>query len=154
MGKQWKHWEILFWGGSKITADGNCSNEIKRHLLLGRNPMTNLDSILRSRDITLPTKAHLVKALVFPVVIYGCDSWAIKKSWVPKNWCFWTVLGEDPWESLRLQGDSTSQSYRKSVLNIHWKDWCWSWNSNTLTHLMWRLIICLPYHRTKCHLSY
>ena len=67
-------------GGSKITADGDCSHEIKRHLLLGRKVMTNLDSILKSRDITLLTKVHLVKAMVFPVVIYGCESWTIKKA--------------------------------------------------------------------------
>ena len=67
-------------GGSKITADGGCSHEIKRHLLLGRKVMTNLDSILKSRDITLPTKVHLVKAMVFPVVMYGCESWIIKKA--------------------------------------------------------------------------
>ena len=67
-------------GGSKITADGDCSNEIKRHLLLERKVITNLDSILKSRDITLPTKVHLVKALVFPVVMYGCESWTVKKA--------------------------------------------------------------------------
>ena len=67
-------------GGSKITADGDCSHEIKGHLLLGRKVMTNLDSILKSRDITLPTKVHLVKAMLFPVVIYGCESWTIKKT--------------------------------------------------------------------------
>ena len=67
-------------GGSKITADGDCSHEIKRRLLLGRKLMTNLDSILKSRDIILPTKVHLVKAIVFPVVMYGCDSWTIKKA--------------------------------------------------------------------------
>ena len=66
--------------GSKITTDGDCSHEIKRRLLLGRKVMTNLDSILKSRDITLPTKVHLVKAMVFPVVMYGCESWAIKKA--------------------------------------------------------------------------
>ena len=66
-------------GGSKITADGDCSHEIKRLLLLGRKVMTNLDSILKSRDITLPTKVHLVKAMVFPVVMYGCESWTVKK---------------------------------------------------------------------------
>ena len=66
--------------GSKITADGDCSHEIKRHLLLGRKVMTNLDSIFQSRDITLPTKVHLVKAMVFPVVIYGCESWTVKKA--------------------------------------------------------------------------
>ena len=67
-------------GGSKITADGDCSHEIKRHLLLVRKVMTNLDSILKSRDITLPTKVHLVKAVVFPVVMYGCESWTVKKA--------------------------------------------------------------------------
>ena len=67
-------------GGSKITANGDCSHEIKRCLLLGRKDMTNLDSILKSRDITLPTKVHLIKAMVFPVVMYGCESWAIKKA--------------------------------------------------------------------------
>ena len=67
-------------GGSKITSDGDCSHEIKKRLLLGRKVMTNLDSILKSRDITLPTKVHLVKAMVFPVVMYGCESWAIKKA--------------------------------------------------------------------------
>ena len=70
----------LFGGGSKITADGDCSQEIKRHLLLGRKVMTKLDNILKSRDITLPTKVHLVKAVVFPVVMYGCESWTIKKA--------------------------------------------------------------------------
>ena len=69
-----------FWGGSKITANGDCSHEIKRHLLLGRKVMTNLDSILKSKDITLSTKIHLVKAMVFPVVMYGCESWTIKKA--------------------------------------------------------------------------
>ena len=67
-------------GGSKITADSDCSHEIKRHLVLGRKAMTNLDSILKSRDITLPTKIHIVKAMVFPVVMYGCESWTIKKA--------------------------------------------------------------------------
>ena len=67
-------------GGSKITADGDCSHEIKRHSLLGRKVMTNLDSILKSRDLTLPTKVHLVKAMVFPVVMYGCESWTVKKA--------------------------------------------------------------------------
>ena len=70
----------LFWGGSKITADGDCNHEIKRHLLLGRKVMANLDSILKSRDITLPTKVCLVKAMAFPVVMYGCESWTVKKA--------------------------------------------------------------------------
>ena len=73
MGKQWKQCQTLFLGGSKITADGDCSHEIKRRLLLGRKVMTNLDSIFKSRDITLPTKVRLVKAMVFPVVMYGCE---------------------------------------------------------------------------------
>ena len=79
MGKQWKQTDFIFLG-SKITADGDCSHEIKRWLLLGRKAMTNLDNILKSRDITLPTKFLLIKALVFPIVIYGCDSWTVKKA--------------------------------------------------------------------------
>ena len=71
--------DFIFWG-SKITADGDCSHEIKRYLLFGRNVMTNLDNIFKSRDITLPTKVHLVKAMVFPVVMHGCESWTVKKS--------------------------------------------------------------------------
>ena len=78
-GETMKTVRTLFWGGSKITADGDCSHEIKRCLLLGRKIMTNLDSILKSRDITLPTNSHPVKAMVFPVVMYGCESWTIKK---------------------------------------------------------------------------
>jgi len=72
--------DFIFWGGSKITADGDCSHEIKRRLLLGRKVMTNLDSILKSKDITLPTKLRLVKAMVFPVVMYGCESWNVRKA--------------------------------------------------------------------------
>ena len=79
MEKQWKQWQTIFLG-SKITADGDCSHEIKRRLLLGRKSMTNLDSILKNRDITLPTKFRLVKAMVFPVVMDGCESWTIKKA--------------------------------------------------------------------------
>ena len=79
MGKQWKQWLTIFLG-SKNTADGDCSHEIKRRFLLGRNVMTNLDSILKSRDITLTTKVRLVKAMVFPVVMYGCESWTVKKA--------------------------------------------------------------------------
>jgi len=84
---------------SKITADGDWSHEIKRRLLLGRNVMINLDSVLKSRDITLPTNVHLVKAMVFPVVMYGCESWIIKKAEPPQNWCFWTVVLEKTFES-------------------------------------------------------
>ena len=79
MGNQWKQSKTIFLG-SKITEDGNCSHEIKRHFLLGRKAMTNLDRMLKSRDITLPTKVHLVKAMVFPVVMYACESWTIKKA--------------------------------------------------------------------------
>ena len=93
--------------GSKITADGDCSHEIKRHLLLGRKVMTNIDSIFKSRDITLPTKIRLVKAMVFPVVMYGCESWTIKKA---EHQIFELWFGEDSSESLRQQGDPTSPS--------------------------------------------
>ena len=86
-------------GGSKITAHGDWSHEIKRYLVFGRKVMTNLDSILKSRDITLQTKVHLVKSMVFPVVMYGCESWTIKKTWAPKNWCFSTVVLEKTLES-------------------------------------------------------
>ena len=99
----------FIFGGSKITADGDYSHEIKRRLLLGRKAMTNLDSILKSRDITLLKKAHLVKAMIFPVVVYECEL-DYKESWAPKKWCFWTVVLEKTWESLGLQGDPTSPS--------------------------------------------
>ena len=89
----------FIFGGSKITADGDCSHEIKRRLLLGRKVTTNLDSILKSRDITLPTKVCLVKSMVFPVVMDGCESWTIKKVWAPKNWCFQIVVLEKILES-------------------------------------------------------
>ena len=85
--------------GSKITADGDCSHEIKRRLLFGRKVMTNLDSIFKSRDITLPTKVRLVKAMVFPVVMYGCESWTEEEGWAQKTWCFWTVVLEKTFES-------------------------------------------------------
>ena len=101
-------------GGSKITADGDCSHEIKRHLLLGRKVMTNLDSILKSRDITLPTNVHLIKAMVFPVVMYGCWSWTIKKAeWQRTDtfelWC-WRRLLRVPWIARR-----SNQSILKEI---------------------------------------
>ena len=101
-------------GGSKITADGDCSHEIKRHLLLGRKVMTNLNSILKSRDITLPTKVHLVKAMVFPVVMYGCESWTVRKAerWridAFELWC-WRRLLRVPWTSRR-----SNQSIPKKI---------------------------------------
>ena len=94
-----------YFGGSKITADGDCSHEIKRRLLLGRKVMTNLENILKSRDITLPTKAHLVKAMVFPVVMYGCESWTIKKAEYQRIdafelWCQIKLL-RVPWTARR-----------------------------------------------------
>ena len=96
--------DFIFWG-SKITADGDCSHEIKRCLLLGRKVMTNLDSIFKSRDITLPTEVHLVKAMVFPGVMYGCDSWSIKKDMrrtidAFELWC-WRGLLRVPWTARR-----------------------------------------------------
>ena len=112
MGKQWKQCQTLFLGGFKITADGNCSHEIKRHLLLGRKVMTNLDSIFKSRDITLPKKVRLVKAMVFPVVMYGCESWTVKKAEHRRTdafelWCYKRLLRVS-WSARR-----SSQSYPK-----------------------------------------
>ena len=96
--------EFIFWG-SKITTDGDCSHEIKRRLLLGRNVMTKLDSILKNRDITLPTKVRLVKAMVFPLVVYGCESWTVKKAERRRIdafelWC-WRRLLRVPWTARR-----------------------------------------------------
>ena len=96
--------------GSKITEDGDCSRESKRCMLLERKAMSKLDSILKSRDITLPTKIHIVKAMVFPVVMYGCESWTIKKGEHRRIDAFNCGVGEDSWESLELYGDPTSQS--------------------------------------------
>ena len=114
MGKQWKQCQTLFFGGSKITADGDCSHEIKRRLLLGRKVMTNLDSILKSRDITLPTKVRLVKAMVFLVVMYGCESWTVK---IAECWridafelWYWRRLLRVPWTARR-----SNQSILKEI---------------------------------------
>ena len=114
MGKQRKQWQTLFGGGSKITADGDCSHEIKRHLLLGKKVMSNLDSILKSRDVTLPTKVHLVKAMVFPVVMYGCESCTVKKAKHRRIdafelWC-WRRLLRVPWTTRR-----SNQSILKEI---------------------------------------
>ena len=111
-------------GGSKITAGGDCSHEIKRHLLIGRKVMINLHSILKSRDIPLPTKVHLVKAMVFPVVMYGCASWTVKKAehWridAFELWC-WRRLLRVPWTARR----PTSPFWRRSALGFLWKEWC------------------------------
>ena len=97
--------------------------------------MTQLDNILKSRDITLPKKVCLVKAMVFPVVMYGCENWTIKKLNTKELMLLCCIIGEDSWGSLGLQGDPTSPSWRRSVLGVHWKDWCWSWNSRTLATL-------------------
>ena len=104
--------------GSKITEDGDCSHEIKRQLLLGRKTMTNLDS----RHITWLTKVRIVKTMVFPVVMYGCESWTGKKAEHQRIDAFELSCWKDYCESLGLQGDQTSQSKRKLVLNTHWKD--------------------------------
>ena len=109
-------------GGYKITTDGDCSHEIKRHFLLGRKAMTNLDSILKSRDVTLPPKVRLVKAMVFPVVKYGCESWTIKKAEHQRIdafelWC-WRRLLRVPWTA----GRSNQSILKEIILNVHWKD--------------------------------
>ena len=138
MGKQWKQWETLFLGDSKITVDGDCSHEIKGLLLLGRKAMTNLDSILKSRDITLPTKVCLVKAMVFPTVMHGCESWTVRKAehWIIvafELWC-WRRLLRVPW---------TARRYNQSIL----KEISPEYSLEGLTlklklqyfgHLMWR----------------
>ena len=114
MGKQWKQYQTFIFLGSKITADGDCSHEIKRCLLLGRKVTTNLDSILKSRDITLPTKVCLVKAMVFPVVMCGCESWTVKKAERRRIdafelWC-WRRLLRVPWTGRR-----SNQSILKEI---------------------------------------
>ena len=114
MGKQWKQCQTLFFLGSKITTDGDCSHEIKRRLLLGRKVITNLDSILKSRDITMPTQVRLVKAMVFPVVMYGCESWTVKKAEHRRidafeMWC-WKRLLQVPWTARR-----STQSILKEI---------------------------------------
>ena len=114
MGKQWKQQLTLFFWAPKSELDGDCSHEIKRRLLLGRKVMTNLESILKSRDITLPTKVHLVKAMVFPVVMYGCDTWTMKKAECRRIdafelWC-WRRLSRVPWTARR-----SNQSILKEI---------------------------------------
>ena len=146
MGNRWGNsgkCQTLFFGGSKITAGGDCSHEIKTHLLLGRKVMTNLDSILNSRDITLPTKACLVKAIVFPVVMYGCESWTVKKAEHQRIdafvlWC-WGKLLRVPWTARRsnwsiLKEISPEYSLEGLTLKLAtWykelthleRPWCW-----------------------------
>ena len=138
MGKQWKQWLTLFLGGSKITADGDCCHKIKRRLLLGRKVMTNLDSILKSRDITLPTKVRLVKAMGFPVVMYGYNSWIIRKAECRRIdafelWC-WRRLLRVPWTARRsnqsiLTENSPGCSLEGLMLKL---------KPQYFGHLMWR----------------
>ena len=147
MGKQWKQWQTIL-GGSKITADGDYSHEIKRRLLLGRKVMTNIDHILKRRDITLPTKVHLVKAMVFPIVMYECESWTIKKIEHQRINAFelwwWRKLLRVPWTARRsnqsiLKEISPEYSLEELMLKLKlqcfghlmqkltpWKNsWCW-----------------------------
>ena len=137
MGKQWTQWQTIFLG-SKITADGDCRHEIKRRLLFGRKAMTNLDSILKSRNITLTTKVYLVKAMVFPVVMYGCESWTIKKAecWridVFELWC-WRRLLRVPWTARR-----SNQSILKEIsLEYSWKGLMLKLKLQCFGYLMWR----------------
>ena len=135
MGKQW---ETLFLGAPKITADGDCSHEIKRCLLLGRKAMTNLGSILKIRDITLPTKVHLVKAMVFPIVRYGCESWAIKKVECQRidafELCYWIKFLRVPWTARRSKQSilkEISPEYSLEGLMLKLK-------LQYVGHLMWR----------------
>ena len=138
MRKQWNQWETFYFWGFKITADSDCSHEIKRHLLLGRKVITNLDSIFKSRDITLPTKVHLVKAIVFPVVMYGCKSWTIKKAECRKIdafelWCWRRLLGV-PWTARRSNQSilkEISPQYSLEGLMLKLK-------LQSFGHLMWR----------------
>ena len=148
MGKQWKQLQALFFCGSKITADGDYSHEIKRHLLLGGKAVTNLDSILKSRDITLSAKVHLVEAMVFPIVTYGCESWIIKKAECWRVDAFelqcWRRLLRVPWTARRskqsiLKEISPDYSLERLMLKLklqyfdHWceglthlkRPWCW-----------------------------
>ena len=137
MGQQWKQWLTIFLG-SKITADGDCSHEIKRRLLLGRKVMTNQEGIFKSRDITLPTKVCLVKAMVFPVVMYGCESWAVKKAehWridAFELWC-WRGLLRVLWTAKRsnqsiLKGISPGCSLEGLMLRLKLQHF---------SHLRWR----------------
>ena len=143
MGKQWKQWQTFFLG-SKVTASGNCCHKIKRLLFLGRKVLTNLDIMLKSRDITLSTKVHLVKAMVFPVVMYGCESLKINKAECQRIdafelWC-WRRLLRVPWTAMRsIKETSPKYSLEGLMLKLksntlatwceeltHWKrPWCW-----------------------------
>ena len=132
--------------GSKISVYGDCSHKIKRCFVLGRKAIANLDSILKSRDITLPTKVQTVKTMVFPVVMYRCESWTIKESWVPKNWWFLFLVlektlqspldikikpvnpkGNQPWIFIERTDDEASKLWPPDVKSWRWKShWCWA----------------------------
>ena len=143
MGKQWKQWQTIFLG-SKITADGDCSHEIKRRLLLRRKVTTNIDSILKSRDITLPTKVRLVKAMVFPLVMYGCESWTVKKAERRRidafEWWCWRRLLRVHW-TVRRSSQSilkeTSPATPKYSLNIIFFPCFFVWGSEFFYICMW-----------------
>ena len=126
----------VFFLGSKITVDGECSHEIKRHLLFRRKVMTNWDSVLKSRDITLITKVHIVKAMVFPVVKYGCERWTIKKAacWRTDAFklCCWRRFLRVPWTARRSNQSILKEINPEYSLEYWLIHWCWSWNSNTL----------------------
>ena len=132
MEKQWKQWEILFSWAPKITADGHCNQEIKRNLLLERKAMTNQDSILKSRDITLLTKIHIVKAIFFPVVMYRYENWSIKKADAFELWC-WRRLLRVPWTARSKQSilKETSPEYSLEGLMLKLR-------FHYFGHLMWR----------------
>ena len=125
-GKRRSSDRLFSWAPKSV--DSNCSHEIQRHLLFGRKAMTNLDNTLKSKDITLPTTVYSHSYDFSSRLVQMWD----KECWAPKNWCFWFAVLEKTRETLGLQGDQTSQSYRKSTLNMHWKDWWWSWSSSTL----------------------
>ena len=152
MGKQWKRADFIL-GGSNITADGDCSHEIKRCLLLGRKVMTNLDSIFKSRDITLPTKVRLVKAMVFPVVMYGYESWTVKKAEHQRIdafelWC-WRRPLRVPWTTRRSNQSILKEiSPRCSLEGLMSK-----LKLQYFGHLMWRgkeVKNCLKRHKQLC----
>ena len=151
-GKKWKHWDIFL--GSKITVDSDYSHEIKRHLLLGRKAVTNLDSILESRDITLPTRAWIVKAMVFPVVMYGCENWTIRKAecWridTFELWC-WRRL---PWTARRsnqsiLKETSPEYSLEGLMLNLKLQYFGYQIGARHLkTH--WFSLVCFLYYISR-----
>ena len=132
MGKQWKQWQMLFSWAPKSLQMVTAAMKLKDSCSLEKKAMTNLDSILKSRDITLLTNVHLVKAMVFPVIMYGCEIWTIKLSSKELMLlsCGAEKTLESPLDSKTIQPGNPKRY--QSVLNIHWKDWCWSWNSNTL----------------------